>query len=96
MIRSYRQGCRDTVQLAAGNKIVNFLGTWNLKYGKLELSNAIQVDGLHGTLISVGEICDQQKIVVFSKDEALILDTDKFRIDPSLIVSRVPRHENKL
>ncbi len=90
---TYRQGCDDTVQLAAGNSVAQCIGTGSLKFGNLQIPNAVQVESLNGTLVSVGDICDQGKIVVFTKECAIVLNTKKFTVDASMIVVKVPRNE---
>ncbi len=72
---TYKQGCDEKVQLAAGNIFTQFIGTGSLKFGNLQIPNAVLVESLNGTLVFVGDICDRGKIVVFSTECAIVLNT---------------------
>lgn len=82
---SYVPGSISSVQLAAGSKNAPCLGEGTLELGPLSLPDSIHVKNLNTTLVSVPQICDQDKIVVFTKSEAVILDTNKFAADRALI-----------
>ncbi len=53
---SYKAGSSSTVQLAAGKDKVPCLGSGTLKFGNLSLPDAVHVQDLNGTLVSVGQI----------------------------------------
>lgn len=84
----------DKVQLAAGYAFVDCLGFVTVPLENMELQNSVHVDGLSDTLVSVGHVCDADKIVVFSKNEAVILDKSSFSVDKNDVVVIVPRDKN--
>lgn len=88
---TYKHGSDTTVQLAAGEKQATCIGEGTLKYGSITLEDAVHVDQLNSTLVSVPHICDLKKIVVFTKNEAVILDISKFSVDESIVDCVVPR-----
>lgn len=53
----------------------------------------MHVDKLNGTLVSVGQLCDEQKTIVFTKSEAIILEVTKFSVKKEKIVAVVPRNK---
>lgn len=88
---TYQQGSIDTVQLAAGNNIAKCIGTGTLQYSDLILKIYIHVESLNGILVSVPQICDQKKIVLFTEHGAFIFNTELFSVDPRLKACLTPR-----
>jgi len=93
---TYNQGSQEMITLAAGKAKAKCLGTGSISLGNLEIPDALHVEGMNGTLVSVSQICDQDKIVVFTKKEAIILDTSSFAVKESLVLCTVPRHDSGL
>ena len=91
---TYKQGNDTTVETAAGSKSARCLGQGTLKLGNVSWKDSLHVQRLNTTLISVPQICDMNKIVVFTKNESLILDISKFEVDESIINCLVPRNKN--
>lgn len=71
---SYVKGSNDKVQLAACSSSTKCLGKGTLSLQNVNLSNSIHVEGLNDTLVSVGHVCDDNKILIFTKKEAVVLD----------------------
>lgn len=88
---TYRKGSNDVVQLAAGSKPIKCLGTGTLRVNSIELPGSLHVNELNNTLISVGEICDQNKIVAFTKNEGVVLDMEGFNIEPDKVIAIAKR-----
>jgi len=88
---TYKKGSNTNVQLAAGKSGATCMGEGTIQIGPLILKEAVHVKSLNDTLISVPQICDIGKLVVFTKNEAVILNTSKFKADASLIDAVVPR-----
>lgn len=78
---SYTKGSTDTVELAVGSDEIDCLGEVTLKLENIELKNSIHVDGLNETLYSVGQICDTDRIIIFKKSEAVIIDQANFSME---------------
>jgi len=93
---SYKPGCVDTVKLAAGDYHTNCLGTGTMSLASISLENSLHVEKLNHNLVSVGSICDKSRIVVFPKENAVILNTQKFEVAKELIEFVVPRTKNGL
>jgi hypothetical protein len=93
---TYCLGSKDTVQLAAGTETAKCIGSGTFDYEHLLLPDAVHVQGLNGTLVSVGHICDQGRLVVFNAKTAVILDTNTFTADDDLVMTTVPINENGL
>lgn len=79
-------GLQDTVELAAGSTGTTCLGTGTVSEGAIELNQNVHVKDLHGTLISVGQVCDKGNIVLFTKDESIIPNITKFSVNKEDIV----------
>lgn len=56
-----------------------------------KIQNASHINDFNRNLISVREICDTMKIVIFLEDEAAFLNTPKIEANESRIVVSVPR-----
>lgn len=82
---SYKPGSDSYIRIAVGGEKVQCLSIGTLKMGKIEVPDAMHVKGLNDTLVSVGQVCDGGHIVVFTKKEAVILDTTKFSVHPSQV-----------
>lgn len=70
---SYEKDNSDTVQLAVGTDNINCLWKGTVKLQNIEVTDSVDVHGLNETLISVGHICDTDCILVFTKEEAVVL-----------------------
>ena len=91
MDKTYVEDSRESVTLAAGGKTVKCIGEGTVRIGAIELPNSLHVQQLHGTLVSVGQICDQSKLIIFTDKEAIIMKKKVFEIDPDdieLVVNR--------
>lgn len=79
------------IQLAAGENQATVLGTATVCYGSQKIQNAVHVNGLNAPLLSVGQICDEDKIIIFSKKAAIIMNTKEIQVDTELIQDIIPR-----
>lgn len=52
----------------------------------------MHVKDLNETLISVSQMCDKGNIVLFTKDESIILNITKFRVNKGDNVKIIPRN----
>lgn len=77
---TYKKGSADQVQLAAGDENAECLGEGTFKIEELRLEKSVHVIGLNGTLVSVGQICDEGHTVIFTKQKAIVLVTESFSI----------------
>lgn len=91
---TYLAGSDDVVELAAGSTPSECLGTGSLSIVNISLKGSLHVDHLNGTLISVGHICDQGNTVVFTKDDAVILNLTKFSVRDNDIIEVIPRNKH--
>lgn len=71
---SYHYRSNESVVLAAGNTPEECIGEGTISLAQLGLPDCMHVISLSGTLLSVGQMCDHQKLVVFSKKEDVILN----------------------
>lgn len=83
---TYQQSHGETVQLAAGQEEAVCVGTGTLNLGKIKVQDAVHVKGLNETLVSVGQVCDQDHIVLFTKKNAVIMRIDGFDVDEEDVV----------
>lgn len=83
---SYSTGSSSSVQLAAGSDHASCLGEGTVSVGDLKLPNSVHVDSLNNTLLSVGQICDQGNLVVFTAKEAVILNRNGFTADQDDVI----------
>lgn len=90
---TYKSGSTDTVQLEAGESDATCIGKGTISMSGLKLEDSIQVDGLNETLISVGQVCDSEKIVVFTKNEAIIVNQPTISFQKKDILTLVPRNQ---
>ena len=94
---SYKRGGSTTkVQTAVGSSIGTCVGTGTYQHNNLELKDALYVKNLNQTLISVGDVCDLGKIIVFTSKEALILNNSRVEIPSEQVFDIVPRTEDGL
>lgn len=75
---SCRQGFNHTVELAAGSTTSKCLGSSTIAIGNISLERSLHVKRFNETLLSVGQICNQDKVVVFTKHKVVILNITKF------------------
>lgn len=61
--------------------------------GEMKLKDRVHVEELNRIPVSGGQIWDQEKTVVFTKDEAVILDMTKFSLHTDDIKAIVPRNK---
>lgn len=92
--KTYEESYGDTVQLAAGQDEAACIGTGTLILGKMKVQDAVHVKGLNETLVSVGQVCDQDHIVVFTRKNAVILRIDGFDVNEEDVVMIANRDEN--
>lgn len=90
---SYIDGSTASVQLAAGSENASCFGKGTVSLDSIELPGCVHVDNLNSTLLSVGHICDQTKIVVFTANEAVILNMKGFSADAQHVVSIAKRNK---
>ena len=79
---SYVKGSEETVTIASGSESINCMGSGTFKIGKLKLPG-LHLESCNNTLVSVGQICDLKKIVVFTEHEAVVLSIPGFEVDES-------------
>ena len=80
---SYSAGSKDVVRLAAGGRSARCLGKGTIRLAAKKLPDSIHADQLNGNLISVGNVCDQDKIVDSTKNEAIVLNTEIMSVKKS-------------
>ena len=88
---SYNYGSKEQIQLACGKKKITCEGSGVFKHRNLRNPDALHVPNLNMSLVSDGQICQQGKIVVFTKREGIILNKKEIDIEKSIIESIVPR-----
>lgn len=86
---TYKQGSNYKVELAARSSSSNCLGTGTIVVYNTNLKNNVHVDRLSGTLVSVGQLCEEQKTIVLTENKAIILDVTKFSVEKEQIVAVV-------
>lgn len=91
---SHRKGAKEVVYLAAGSEPAKCLGKGNIEVNNLPLPGSLHVHELNNTLLSVGTICEQGKIVVFTENEAVIVDKKGFDIDEGNVIAVAPRNKH--
>eukprot|EP00171_Calliarthron_tuberculosum_P023796 IDg23796t1 len=67
---SYSEGSNDTVQLAVGDDQAKCLGHGTLALEALQIEKCMHVEDLNDSLVSVGQICDQKCMIVFTAEQA--------------------------
>lgn len=77
---------KDQVNISAGSARAQCLGTGLLEVADIELKSIAHVDKLKGPLIHGGKYVDEQKVIVFRKDEAKILNMKTFSVSMEGIV----------
>ncbi len=90
---TYERGSDETVQVAVGSKPIPCAGKGTLLMDSLQIPESLHVDRLNDTLVSVGQICDLGRIIVFMDTQAVILKATSFTVDESDIEATVPRNE---
>eukprot|EP00171_Calliarthron_tuberculosum_P019463 IDg19463t1 len=90
---TYQQSYGETVQLAAGNEEAACVGTGTLNLGKIKVKDAVHVKGLNETLVSVGQVCDQHHVIVFTKKNAIIMKIDGFDVNEEDVVMIAKRDQ---
>lgn len=81
---SYIKGSNDTVQLAARNCNVKCLGKGTIPINGILLQNCIQFNGLNESLSSLGQLCDENKTVVFTKKKDIIDNLTTFSVNQQI------------
>ena len=81
----FKKGSAGSVQLAVGSHSTRCIGSVTIRVGTIDLRDSIHAEVLHGTLVSVDQICGKGKTVVFLKSEALTLDTDNVELTENII-----------
>lgn len=81
------------MELTTGSEQLKCLGTGTINLGFIQLKNSAHVDKLNGTLVSVGQICDDDKGIIFAKKEAIILNLNKNSVNNGDVVMIVPRND---
>lgn len=72
------------IQLATGSNRDKCLGSGAFRAKELVLPKSGHVPNLHNPFISVGQVCDQGNMVIFSKNEAVVLIEKSFSTDTEL------------
>lgn len=90
---SYVRGLSDTVPLVAGQPEIEGFGKSIIILNVVSIIDRAHVNGLNETLMSVGYICDFDKIVVFSKNQAVVLEKSKFTVNEDDIISIADRDQ---
>ena len=94
---TYRQSNSGAnVELAAGEASAPVLGSGTVQYGNITVRDAVHVKGLNSPLLSVGQLCDSGKLVIFTSKEAVVVNRSTFQIDEEDIVERVARDRTGL
>ena len=93
---TYVYGSEDKIETACGKKRISCDGSGVFVQENLRIPDAIHVGSLNMTLVSVGQICDQGKVVIFTGKEAIILATKQVDVSPSLVQDIIPREANGL
>lgn len=88
---SYEKGSVEEVQLAVSTDPAKCVGKGNLEIETLNITVSMHVSDLNVTLVSVGQVCDQGRICVFTSKEAVILNLKKFIVDKNDIIAVIPR-----
>ena len=91
---SYVKGSDVIVHVAAGSESTPCLGTGSLKLDKLTVPDSLHVKDLNDSLVSVGHICDSERIIVFTANEAVILNVKNFSVVKDDIIEVVPRDKD--
>ena len=89
---TYKKEPSGSLTLAAGSTHTECTGTGTLRIGSISLPGSVEVSNLNNILVSVGHICDQKKIVVFTKNEAVIINSTKFEVEEDDVVAIAPRN----
>lgn len=88
----YHKSSHEVFNLAAGSAPTICLGMDTIKVSKLELDSIIYVKNINRTLNSVGNLCDTDSTVVFTKQEAIIWNITKLTVNTENVVKVVPRN----
>lgn len=75
---TYQNEFAVSAELAAGSLPSKCLGTGMLSIAGINLNKSVYVEQLNGTLISLGHICNQDKTILFTKNESIILNLTEF------------------
>lgn len=90
---SYENGSDVKIQVATGSEQEKCGRKGTLKVNSLSLKDAMHVPSLNDTLLSIGKICDNGNLVVFTKNEAVVVDLSKFTVDEENVVPVFRRDE---
>lgn len=77
----------DTVQLAADQSDNKSFRKGTIQLSRLKLQKSVPVNGLNETVMSVGKVCDNDKIVAFTRKQAVILNISEFTENENDIIS---------
>nr|GEW49524.1 putative ribonuclease H-like domain-containing protein [Tanacetum cinerariifolium] len=84
----------ECVTFGGGAKGGKITGKGTLKTGKLDFEDVYFVKELHFNLLSISQICDKKKIVLFTDTRCFILSPDFKLTDESQVLLKVPRKNN--
>ena len=66
------RGSKEKIQTAVGTSKVSCVGTGTYQHNNIIIPNALHVRNLNQTLISVRDICDTGKVVIFTAKESVV------------------------
>nr|GEW92473.1 putative reverse transcriptase domain-containing protein [Tanacetum cinerariifolium] len=85
----------DGGEVTFGGSTGTISGKGTIKTKTLNFENVLYVKELqHFNLISVSQICDQTRRVLFTKNECLVLSKDFPLLDPSMVILSISRKHN--
>ena len=88
---AHTEGSDSSVILPAGSKSILDAAEVKIAIRNFEVPNFLHAQQLHGSLTSVGQVCDQSKIFFFTDKEATVLNKMLFEVsreDRDIIVQR--------
>ena len=93
---TYISGSNDRLQLACGKEEIKCDGSGNFVHDNVRIPNSLHVSSLNMNLVSVGQLHDQKKVVIFTSKGAIVLDTNKVDVSQHLVREVIPRSQNGL
>lgn len=93
---TYQRGSKEEIQTAVGSSKTSCVGSGTYQHSKIVIPNALHVKNLNQSLISVGDVCDTGKVVVFTAKEAIILNRSKVALPNKDIFEVVKRQDDGL
>lgn len=82
------------MELAAESSDTKCLGTRTQGIKSIDLENNVHVNELNESLISVGQACDKEKTIVFTKKEAISLHITAFTVNGEDMIKVIPQNQS--